>query len=74
MTHTHQVRFTKHFTGGNLKGLTAEGETVRFGSIADAHAFIKRCLEKPHVRKPVGGSPYRIENPYLFTIDAEKGA
>jgi len=70
MTYTHEVRFTKVFTAGLLKGCIAEGESIKFCSVADAHAFIAAVLAQPHVRKPCAGrSPYRIEDPYLFCLD-----
>jgi len=72
MPYTHEVRFTRVFTGGTLNGLRIENERVRFGDVASAHAFIQSALKSPHVPKPCnGGSPYRIENPFLYVLDEE---
>lgn len=69
MTYTHEVRFTKVFTGGTLAGLRIQGEAVRFCDAASACAFVKKALSCQHVRKPCGGSPYRIEDPYIYSLE-----
>lgn len=49
--------FTKEFTGGLLKGLHHNG-SMTFENVEDAAEFLK--VMRKGVKKPIGGSPYRI--------------
>jgi hypothetical protein len=66
--YTHEVRFTKTFTGGVLKGLTIE-DRLGFCDASSARKFIADCLRRPEVRRPCVGSPYRVTAPYLYALE-----
>jgi hypothetical protein len=54
----YRVKFTKHFTGGVLKGLKVD-EQITYPTKKQCEAFVKRGVKGVH--KPIGGSsPYKI--------------
>jgi hypothetical protein len=67
MTYTHEVRFTKTFTNGALKGIRIENVAIRFCDVTSAHAFIRKALAKPSTKACAGGD-YRISDPYLYSL------
>lgn len=56
MTTLHTIYFTKLFTGGLLKGLTYQDKATG----PDVATLAKQYRIGREVKRPIGGSPYRI--------------
>lgn len=63
----YQVDFDKHFTDGNMKGITYK-DKMRFASWNDADRFAQSCDGKAIVKSCCGTSNYTCENAILEAI------